>query len=56
MRRIGEMLQAEVQQLMELRSVPIQANQYPLLTSLDKNGPLTIGELADALGVSQRVR
>lgn len=53
LKRIGESLQAEVQQLMQQRDVPIQANQYPLLTALDENGSLTIGELAEALGVSQ---
>lgn len=53
MKRIGELLQAEAQQLMDLHGVPIQANQYPLLASLDENGPLTIGELAETLGVSQ---
>lgn len=53
MRRIGERLQAEVQQLMDERNVPIQSSQYPLLGALDENGPLAIGDLAEALGVSQ---
>lgn len=53
LRRIGERLQAETQQLMTEHEVPIQANQYPLLLALDENGSLSIGELAAALGVSQ---
>ncbi len=53
MRRIGEKLQAEVQQLMDEQDMPIQANQYPLLTALYENGPLPVGDLAEALGVSQ---
>lgn len=53
MRRIGERLQGEVQQVMDARQMPIQASHYPLLGALDENGPLTIGELAEALGVSQ---
>ena len=53
LKRIGERLQADVQQLMDARDVPIQAGQYPLLAALEANGPLTVGELVDALGVSQ---
>lgn len=53
MRRIGERLQAETQQVMAWNNVPIQANQYPLLAALDENGPLSVNELAEALGVSQ---
>lgn len=53
MRRIGERLQAEVQQVMDERQVPIQSSHYPLLGALDEAGPMSIGDLADALGVSQ---
>lgn len=53
MRRIGELLQAQVQQIIDERNLPIQANQYPLLAAIDENGPLAVGDLADALGVSQ---
>jgi DNA-binding MarR family transcriptional regulator len=53
MKRIGERLQSETQQLMIAQSIPIPASQYPLLASLDEYGPLAIGDLADALGVSQ---
>ena len=53
MKRIGERLQGEVQQLIDGRGVSIQAGHYPLLACLDENGPLAIGDLAEALGVSQ---
>ena len=53
LRRIGERLQAETQRVMERRDVPIQANQYPLLAALDENGPISVNEIAEALGVSQ---
>ena len=53
LRRIGERLQAETQRLMAEHEVPIQASHYPTLAALDENGPLSINELADALGVSQ---
>jgi DNA-binding MarR family transcriptional regulator len=38
---------------MDQNNVPIQPFQYPLLTSLDENGPMDIGSLANTLGVSQ---
>ena len=53
LKRISERLQMEVQTLMDQEDVPIQAFQYPLLTSLDENGPMDIGMLAKTLGVSQ---
>ena len=53
LRRIGERLQAETQQVMAEHGVPLQAGQYPILAALDENGPLSIGALANALGVSQ---
>ena len=53
LRRIGERLQAETQRVMDRHNVPIQANQYPLLGALDENGPISVNELAEALGVSQ---
>ena len=53
LRRIGEKLQAETQRLMAEHGVPVQASHYPALAALDENGPLSVNELADALGVSQ---
>jgi DNA-binding MarR family transcriptional regulator len=53
MKRIGERLQLEVQHLLDERSISVQSSQFPLLTSLDQDGPLAIGDIATALGISQ---
>lgn len=53
LKRIGDLLQADVQQLLDSEGVAIQTGQYPLIAALDEFGPLTVGELAEALGVSQ---
>jgi len=53
LRRIGERLQADTQQIMEECGVSLQAAQYPFLAALDRAGPLTIGELAQAVGITQ---
>ncbi|MBB4272457.1 MarR family winged helix-turn-helix transcriptional regulator [Rhizobium mongolense] len=53
-RRIGERLQADTQQIIEEYGIAIQAAQYPFLAALDRAaGPLTIGELAQAVGITQ---
>jgi DNA-binding MarR family transcriptional regulator len=52
-RRIGERLQADTQRIMDELDVPLQAAQYPFLGAVDTLGPLGIGELADAVGISQ---
>lgn len=53
MRRIGERFQADTQRIMDEMGVPLQASQYPLLGALDRHGPLTVGDLADAVGITQ---
>jgi len=53
LKRIGERLQADVQHLLNKRDIPIQSGQYPLLVTLEEHGPLAVGDLAIALGVSQ---
>lgn len=52
-RRIGERLQADTQQIIESFGIAIQAGQYPFLAAIDRSGPMTIGELADAVGITQ---
>lgn len=52
-RRIGERLQADTQQIIDELGVSIQAAQYPFLAAIDRGGPLTIGELAQAVGITQ---
>lgn len=53
LKRIGDRLQADVQQLFDAEGIPVQTAQCPLLAALDSLGPLTVGDLAEALGVSQ---
>lgn len=52
-KRIGDRLQADVQQLIDAAGLAVQTGQYPLLAALDEMGPMTIGDLAAALGVRQ---
>jgi DNA-binding MarR family transcriptional regulator len=53
MKRIGEKLQADTQRIMDELGAPLQASQYPFLAAIDRLGPLTVGELADAIGITQ---
>jgi DNA-binding MarR family transcriptional regulator len=53
MRRIGERLQADTQRITDAMNIPVQVSQYPLLAAIDRFGPLSIGELAEALGITQ---
>lgn len=52
-RRIGERLQADTQQIIEQFGVNIPAGQYPFLAALGRSEPMTIGELAEAVGITQ---
>jgi DNA-binding MarR family transcriptional regulator len=52
-RRIGERLQADTQRILDELGQPLQASHHPFLAALDRLGPLAIGELAEALGVTQ---
>lgn len=53
LRRIGERMQADTQQIIEEAGLGIQAGQYPFLAAIDRAGPLTIGELAQSVGITQ---
>ncbi|WP_442583728.1 MarR family winged helix-turn-helix transcriptional regulator [Mesorhizobium sp. ASY16-5R] len=53
MKRIGERLQADTQRIIDEAGLPIQTAQYPYLAAIDLQGPLTIGELTMAVGISQ---
>lgn len=53
LRRLGERLQSETQQILADHGVAVQAAQFPFLAAIDRLGPSTIGELAEAIGVSQ---
>jgi DNA-binding MarR family transcriptional regulator len=52
-KRIGEKLQAHTQRILEAHDLKIAAGHFPFLAALDRLGPLTVGELADAVGVTQ---
>ncbi|MDN3718458.1 MarR family transcriptional regulator [Roseibium salinum] len=54
LKRIGERLQAETQELAgELAGTDLPTPHNPVLAALDLHGPLSIGDLAKALGHSQ---
>ena len=53
MKRVGERLQAETARFLQQGGIDLPQGVWPLLVTLDRDGPLTIGELAAALGVSQ---
>lgn len=53
LKRIGEMLQADATRIAAAQGVTIQSSQYPFLGAIDKFGPLTIGEMTAAVGISQ---
>lgn len=52
-RRIGERLQADTQHILDAAGVNLQAGQCPILAALDRGDGLTVGEVAQAVGVSQ---
>ncbi len=53
LKRIGENLQVNTQRIMQEHGVTIQVTHYPYLAALDRDGALTIGEIAEAVGISQ---
>jgi DNA-binding MarR family transcriptional regulator len=53
LKRIGERLQGDTQRIIDAGGAAVQASQFPFLAALDDLGPLTVGELAAAIGVSQ---
>lgn len=52
-RRIGERLQADTQRIIDGFGGAVQPALYPPLAAIDRLGPLGIGELAEALGITQ---
>lgn len=53
LKRIGDQLQADAQRIADAQGLALPVAHYPYLAALDRDGPLTIGDLAVALGVSQ---
>jgi DNA-binding MarR family transcriptional regulator len=52
-RRLGERLQAHSQRIIDAHALAVPAAQFPFLAAIDRLGPLTVGELAEAVGVTQ---
>ena len=55
LKRIGEKLQAQTQAVLAAHGFEQPAAYFPLLAALDRLGPLSVGELSQAVGVSQPV-
>jgi DNA-binding MarR family transcriptional regulator len=53
LRRIGEQLQSETQRILDDGGLSVQASQCPVLVAVERLGPVTIGDLALALGITQ---
>ena len=53
LKRLAERMQGDVVRVAERAGLPIQPSQYPLLATLDRYGPQTIGDLTQALLLSQ---
>ena len=53
LKRLAERMQADVVRVAERAGLNIQPSQYPLLVTLDSQGPQTISALTEALGFSQ---
>lgn len=53
LKRLGERMQADVMRMVEAEGLPIQPSQAPLLAALDRYGPLTVGAMVEAMGLSQ---
>lgn len=52
-KRLGEQLQAGTQAILAQLGGALAAGQHPMLAALDRMGPLTVGEMALAMGLSQ---
>jgi DNA-binding MarR family transcriptional regulator/ribosomal protein S18 acetylase RimI-like enzyme len=53
LKRLADVMQTDLTQVAQQAGIPIQPGQYPLLATLEAREPQTIGELAQALGMSQ---
>jgi DNA-binding MarR family transcriptional regulator len=53
LKRIGDRMQAHTQRILDAHELDVQTGQFPFLAAIDRSGPLLVGELAEALGVTQ---
>lgn len=53
LKRLGERLQSQTQVLLEAAGTDVPASHFPILAALDRLGALSVGDLTEAVGVSQ---
>jgi DNA-binding MarR family transcriptional regulator len=53
LKRLGERLQAQTQVLLESADVDLPASHFPVLAALERLGAMNVGELTEAVGISQ---
>jgi DNA-binding MarR family transcriptional regulator len=53
LKRLGERLQAQTQVVLEEAGIGLPASHFPILAGLDRLGQLSVGEIAEAVGMSQ---
>ena len=53
LKRLGERLQAQTQVLLEDDGLDLPASHFPVLAALERLGALNVGELTEAVGISQ---
>jgi len=53
LKRLGERLQSQTQVLLDGAGTGLPASHFPVLAALDRLGALSVGDLTEAVGVSQ---
>ena len=53
LKRIGERLQGQAQLVLGDSGISLPSSHFPVLAALDRLGSLSVGELAEAIGISQ---
>jgi len=53
LKRLGERLQSQTQILLDDAGADLPASHFPVLAALDRLGALNVGDLSEAVGVSQ---
>lgn len=53
LKRLGERLQSQTQVLLEEAALGLPASYCPFLAALHRLGPISVGELAETIGISQ---
>ena len=52
-KRIGERMQADVQRLTAAHGFELHGSLWTMLFAIELNGPITVGDLAQTLGIAQ---